>query len=318
MTGGAKAEIVCVTSNPAIDRTMEVPGLRPGSMTRATSSRVAAGGKGVNVARALVALGARARCMGPLGGANGRILADLAAAEALPATWTWCDVETRSCLILVDSAAREATVINEVGPRLSAEDWQRVCSDVLAQTSGASAVCVSGSLPPGVPPEGLAALCRLLLDSGQAPWVDSSGAALVAVLSVPGVRLKINREEAEELLGRRLDGVAACEEAARQFVARGMAAVVLTMGGEGALLAEAEGCWHVAAPPIETVSAVASGDSFLAGLVAAWTSGRDLREALCWGVAAGTANALAAGGARFSRFQFDSVLARVLASPRSR
>jgi len=285
---------------------------------RATASRVAAGGKGVNVARALTALGVRARCMGPLGGASGKILADLAAAEGLPATWTWCDVETRSCLILVDSAARAATVINEAGPRLAARDWKQVCSDVLAGASGASAICISGSLPPGFPPEGLAELCRSLIDSGQRPWVDSSGAALNAVLSVPGVRLKVNREEVEELLGGHLDNVVACEEAARQLLSRGMATVVLTMGGHGAVLAAPEGRWHVAAPPIETSSAVASGDSFLAGLLSAWTSGRALPEALCWGVAAGTANALAAGGARFTRAQFDSVLAQVRPSPRSR
>lgn len=318
MTLGAKAEIVCVTPNPAIDRTLEVPGLRPGATMRATASRTAAGGKGVNVARALSVLGARARCMGPLGGASGRILADLAVAEGLTATWTWCDVETRTCLILVDSAAREATVINEAGPRLAAGDWRQVCSDVLSGVSGASAVCISGSLPPGVPPEGLSELCRSLVDSGHAPWVDTSGAALNAALSVPGLRLKINREEAEELVGGRLDGVVACEDAARQLLARGMATVVVTMGGHGAVLASAEGRWHAAAPPVESASAVASGDSFLAGLLAAWTSGCALPEALCRGVAAGTANALAAGGARFSRAQFDSVLAQVRPSPRSR
>jgi 1-phosphofructokinase family hexose kinase len=317
MTGAAKAEILCVTPNPAIDRTLEVSRLRPGAMMRATSSRVAAGGKGVNVARALAALGSRARCMGPLGGTSGRILADLAAGEDLPATWTWCEAETRSCVILVDSAAREATVINEAGPILVAEDWNRICSDVLARTADASAVCVSGSLPPGIAPEALADLCRSLVDSGKAPWVDSSGPALNAALSVRGIRLKINREEAQELLGRRLDGVAACEEAVQHLLARGMATVVLTMGAEGALLASAEGRWRVAAPAVDTASAVASGDSFLAGLVAAWTSGRNLPEALCWGVAAGTANALATGGARFSRSQFDSVLARVQVSPQS-
>ena len=305
------AEIVCVTPNPAIDRTLEVPGLRPGAVMRVGSSRVVAGGKGVNAARALVALGARARCMGPLGGASGRNLADLAAAEGLPAAWTWCDVETRTCLILVDVTVREATVINETGPRLPAEDWKRVCSDVLAQSAEAPAVCVSGSLPPGLPPDGLADLCRSLVRAGRATWVDSSGPALQAAISVPGVRLKINREETQELLGQRVDSVAACAEAARQLVARGMTSVVLTIGKDGAVLASAEGCWHAAAPSVETASAVASGDSFLAGLVAAWTSGRSLPDALAWGVAAGTANALATGGARFSRAQFDDVLARV-------
>ena len=277
---------------------------------RATSSRVAAGGKGVNVARALAALGAEVLCMGPLGGASGRVLAELAAADGLAAEWTWCQTETRSCLILVDSAARQATVINEAGPRLAAGDWSRVCTDVLARAAGAQAVCVSGSLPPGVSPEALAELCRSLVESGQAPWVDSSGPALAEVLSVRGVRLKINREEAEEVLGRPLDSVAACAGAARELLGRGLTTVVVTLGAEGAVLAAAEGCWHAVPPPIDTASAVASGDSSLAGLVAALSSGRDLSEALRWGVAAGAANALANGGARFSREQFDSVLAQ--------
>lgn len=298
--------ILCVTPNPALDRTLEVPYFRPGAITRATSARVAAGGKGVNVARALSALGVTARCKGPLGGANGRILADLAAAEGLQASWTWCEVETRSCLILIDSAKREATVVNEPGPPLLAADWRRLCTDVLADAAPAAAVCLSGSLPPGVPSERLAELCRSLVESEKTPWVDASGPALAGVLSVRGVRLKINREEAEEVLGAPLEGVAACGAASRQLLGQGPTTVVMTLGAEGAVLASAEGCWHATSPPVDTASAVASGDSFLAGLVAAVTSGRGLPEALCWGVAAGAANALANGGARFSREQFES------------
>jgi 1-phosphofructokinase len=311
MPGEASTGILCVTPNPAIDRTLEVSDLRPGAILRAASSRVVAGGKGVNVARALSALGVEVCCMGPLGGASGRILADLAGAEGLRSAWTWCEIETRSCLILVDPAARQATVINEGGPRLSAPDWKRVCDDVLARAAGAPAVCLSGSVPPGVPADGLAGLCRSLVASGQSPWVDSSGPALSAVLAVSGAQLKINREEAEEALGRPLKGVAACGAAAKQLLGRGPTTVVMTLGAEGAVLAAPEGCWHADAPPVESASAVASGDSFLAGLTAAVASGHDLPEALRWGVAAGTANALAAGGARFSREQFETILARV-------
>jgi len=307
--------VLCLTPNPALDRTLTVPDLRLGTVARAPSARVAAGGKGVNVARALAALGIEALCMGPLGGASGRILADLAAAENLDADWTWCEIETRSCIILVDPAARRTTVINEAGPRLQPGDWNRVTAAVLARAAEARAVCLSGSLPPGVAPDGLAELCRSLVESGQAPWVDSSGAALAAALSVAGLRLKINREEAEELLGRPLRGMAACAEAAQRLLARGPSAVVLTLGDEGAVFAEAEGCWHAASPPLETASAVASGDSFLAGLVAALAAGRDVPEALRWGVAAGAANALAEGGAGFTRAQFDSILAGVRCSP---
>jgi len=303
--------ILCVTPNPALDRTLEVASLRPGAVMRTTSARVAAGGKGVNVARALSVLGAGARCLGPLGGASGRILADLAAAEKLDAIWTWCEIETRTCLIIVDSAARQATVVNEGGPRLSAEDWKRVSSDVLREAAAAATICVSGSLPPGVLPEDLAGLCRSLRDAGHAPWVDSSGPALAALLSIAGLRVKINREEAEEALGRFLEGIEDCAAAARELVARGMATVVLTHGAEGAVLAAPDGCWQATASPIETSSAVASGDCLLAGLVAALSAGHGPPEALSWGVAAGAANAQAGGGARFSRTQFDSLLARV-------
>jgi 1-phosphofructokinase len=312
MSSGA---ILCVTPNPAVDRTLEVSGLLPGAIQRAASGRAAAGGKGVNVARALAALGPKARCLGPLGGANGRLLADLAAAEGLEAKWTWCDVETRSCLILVDAAEHRVTVINEPGPPLSAEDWRRVGADVLALAPEAAAVCVSGSLPPGVASDGLAALCRALVEAGQSPWVDSSGAALAGALSVAGVRLKINREEAEEALGVTLKDAASCAAAARRLVERGMSAAVLTLGADGAVAAAEAGCWHAEAPPVESASAVASGDSFLAGLVAALAAGHALPEALRWGTAAGAANALAGGGARFSREQFDSLLSRVRARP---
>jgi 6-phosphofructokinase 2 len=207
-------------------------------------------------------------------------------------------------------------VINEAGPRLSAEDWARTSRDILARAAGAKTVCLSGSLPAGVPPQSLADLCRALVEAGRRPWVDSSGAALAAVLTVPGVRLKINREEAQEVLGRSLDSVADCASAARRLQQSGPVSVVMTLGEEGALLtdATADACWHAAAPPVETDSAVASGDSFLAGLVAALDAGRDPAEALRWGVAAGTANAVARGGARFSRAQFDSALAGVRSS----
>jgi fructose-1-phosphate kinase PfkB-like protein len=142
-------------------------------------------------------------------------------------------------------------------------------------------------------------------------WVDASGPALEAALAVPGLLLKINRDEAEESLGGPLGDLGACAGAARSLLARGMSAVVLTLGADGALAASADGLWHAAAPAVESASAVASGDSFFAGLLAALGSGRALAEALCWGVAAGAANAQAGGGARFSREQFDALLPSV-------
>src|SRR5689334_9541185 len=103
--------ILCVTPNPALDHTMTVPGLRLGEVARATQSFMAAGGKGLNVARVVTALGDAALCAGFLGGHSGRLLADLAEREGLPAAWTWFVGETRTSTILYDPQGSDATVI---------------------------------------------------------------------------------------------------------------------------------------------------------------------------------------------------------------
>ena len=115
--------ILCVTPNPAVDRTLTVPGIRLGEVSRAARALVAAGGKGLNVARVARAFGAEARCAGFLGGHSGQLVAELAEREGLCGGWTWIDGETRTCLIIVDPQGGEATVINEVGPAITNLDF---------------------------------------------------------------------------------------------------------------------------------------------------------------------------------------------------
>src|SRR5512132_4226494 len=107
--------ILCVTPNVAIDRTLSVSGFAAGGVWRAQAVRAAAGGKGLNVARALLGLGQSMCCAGPLGGRTGRQVAALADAEGLPARWTWIGGETRTSVIVVGDGG-ETTVINEPGP----------------------------------------------------------------------------------------------------------------------------------------------------------------------------------------------------------
>src|SRR5512141_1963084 len=121
--------ILCITPNPAIDRTLLLPKLDLGKVHRAQEVIVVAGGKGLNVARAIQTLGGQPFCMGFAGGHVGRLLADLAQEEGLSASWTWTNAETRTCTILV-SGNRDATVINEPGQPISASDWQQLRQDV--------------------------------------------------------------------------------------------------------------------------------------------------------------------------------------------
>ena len=143
--------IICVTPNVAVDRTYLLPSLRPGQVHRATRTIVVAGGKGLNVARAVKTLGEATLVMGLVGGRSGELVAELAAQEGLPARWTWAAGETRNCAILVSEEGTPATVINDRGAQVSTTEWLQFVHDVAEVAQEASAVCICGSLPPGAP-----------------------------------------------------------------------------------------------------------------------------------------------------------------------
>jgi 1-phosphofructokinase family hexose kinase len=307
--------ILCITPNPAVDRTLIVPQLNPGQVHRATRTLVAAGGKGLNVARASRILGGDPLCMGFLGGHSGRLVAELAGREGLRSAWTWTEAETRTCVIVVDELAGDATVFNENGPLVNAADWAALSAEVRRESASAEIVCLSGSLPPGSPVASLAGLLRELCAAGEQVWVDTSGTALSTALSVAGLNLKVNAYEAGAILNRNVDSVEAAFSAARALQERGANQVVITLGQAGAILVMLEGVWHAQPPTIRVMSSVGSGDSFLAGLVVAAAEKQPPPEALRWAVAAGTANALSAGGGQFSLGDFRSLLAQTSLSP---
>lgn len=304
--------ILCVTPNPAVDRTLIVDRLALGEIHRVRESIVAAGGKGLNVARTLRTLGGEPRCAGFLGGHSGRLLADLAAGEGLPGEWTWIAGETRTCVIVVEPAHRDATVVNELGPAVTSADWQRLADQVVDAASGAAAVCLSGSLPPGSAPADYAALLGRLRDAGRPVWADTSGPALGAVLAVAGVGIKVNGAEAGAILGAPIAGEREALDAARMLRGQTGAPVVLTLGAQGALLASANGCWHAQPPPIQVVSTVGSGDAFLAGLVHALAGGAAEPGALARAAAVGAANACSAGGGRIDLDLVHDLLGRTI------
>ncbi len=307
--------ILFVTPNPAVDRTLVVPQIQLDAVNRALSNRTAAGGKGVNAARAARTLGEDALCAGLVGGAQGALFAELARREGLAAHWTPIGGETRACTIVIDPAAGHNTVINEQGPLITVADWSHFHSDVLRAMVSAAVVCLCGSTPPGTSPNAYPALVAALRDTGLPVWVDVSGAPLAAVQPLTGVHLKINLDEAAALLHRPLTSEEDAISAASALSSAGQRTVVITLGANGAILASQRGRWHAAPPVIQRVNAVGSGDSLLAGLVTALVRGEDESTALAWGTAAGAANAAHMGGGSFTRSQFEAALAGVAIRP---
>lgn len=303
--------ILCLTPNPAIDRTLVLPGFRPGVIYRA-SSTVVAGGKGLNVARATSRLGGRPRCGGFLGGHSGSLLAELAQQEGLPGTWTRIQGETRTCVILVDPGTGESTVINEPGPTVQAKDWDQFQTDVVPLAGEASCICLSGSLPPGSPDGVLTRLVQALPNSAAPIWIDSSGRGLQEALAANRAGIKVNGEEAGAVLGMQVENARQAIQAASRLRSLGARAVVLTIGREGAILMDEKGrSWLSQPPEVRAVNTVGSGDAFLAGLAVAIENGVSAAEALRSATAAGTANVIASGGGHLSYADYERLLAAV-------
>ncbi len=300
--------IVCVSPNPALDRSVAVEHFTPGQVFRAQSTLEAAGGKGINVVRAISILGGDGLGMGFLGGNTGKRIVSLCDSEGLKGSWTWIDGETRTCTIVADVATGVATVINESGPLVSQADWLRLHEDVLRESQSSDMICFSGSLPPGSSTDWYVSLIADVTRQGKPLWVDTSGSSLRAVIGLPAIGIKVNGEEAGAILNRVVDDPASALGAAAEIQRGGPDRVVITLGAKGAIMLTPEGRWYAHPPVIKVLDAVGSGDSFLAGLAYGLTSGQDGARSLQYAVAAGAANATTIGGGSFPRETFQQLL----------
>ncbi len=298
--------ILCVTPNPAIDRTLQVDALRVGEVHRAAHVLSTAGGKGINVARTVRTLGGEPFCLGLVGGHTGDLLADLVKQEGLSAHWTRMRGETRTCVI-VTQPAHDATLINEPGVDVSAEECAAFIVDVKTYAAQAELICISGSLPPAFPLSLFESLLKSLVARGKPVWVDTSKQALKTALGVRGLNIKVNASELGEALGVEIVSAEQVCDAAKGLLEAGMPQVAITLGKDGAIWVSSEGGWGASSPKIQPVSSIGSGDAFLGGLVTALTSGLSPERALCQAVAAGAANALTFGGGMFLREDFESI-----------
>jgi len=303
-----RKKIICVTPNAALDRTMVVPDFAIGHISRIESALAVAGGKGLNVARAVRVLGGQPLAMGLLGGHTGRTVAALVADDGYEAEWTLFEGETRTCSIIAN-AEGVSTVINESG-LIAPKDWAALSEDICraAARDDVIAVCLCGSLPRGAPDHAPGGLIERLNRLDPPVWVDSSGTALQNAIAAKPFAIKVNRDEIAAALGERLRTTREAIAAARRLSADGIRAVVLTLGAEGALLVK-DDLGALATPPaIRTIDPIASGDCLLAGMVTALAEGASFVEALRRGVAAGAVNALYVGGAQFPHSHFLDIL----------
>lgn len=303
--------ILTLTANPTLDRTLEFASFTAGDVLRPTSTLVTAGGKGINTARTVHTLGGETLCTGFLGGSSGQTVAAMVTADGITSDWTLVEGSTRLCTILVDASIEQTTVINESGPGINADDWQRLHDTVMKHTSAQTTVCVCGSLPPGASLDNFRSLVDEMKAVAPRLWIDTSGAALDAAFDMQDVCIKVNTDEAGAVLNQAIEGPLAAANAADMLRTTGKPLVVLTMGAEGAVIATESGRWYAKPPTISVKSPLGSGDAFLGGLALGLSQGQSAADALRMGSAAGAANAMYYGGGRFDLAVYEQLLAQI-------
>ncbi|MEV6862863.1 1-phosphofructokinase [Streptosporangium subroseum] len=278
--------IVTLTLNPSLDRTIEIGSLTRGAVIRAAAAHLDPGGKGVNVSRALLANQVRSRAVVPFGGDEGRRLVSLLQAEGIDMITVPVAGPTRSNVTLAEPDGT-VTKINEPGTALSAEELDTVAEAVLSAATSADWVVASGSLPPGVPLDVYAGLCRRFSGAGINVAIDTSGPALLAAVAETPALVKPNREELSETTGMTIVSLGDAIEAAEILRARGASTVLASLGADGAVLLQDDQIWYGEGPVAEPRSTVGAGDAMLAGFLAAGARGEAaLVEALAWATAA--------------------------------
>jgi 1-phosphofructokinase len=297
--------ILTVTPNPSLDRTVELPApLRRGAVQGASGARQDAGGKGVNVARVLHASGVGTLAVLP-GDPGDPLLAELAASgvphEAVP-----LGAPIRSNVTITEPDGT-TTKINAPGAPLTPDLVDAVVDLVVRRGRDASWVALAGSLPPGAAPDvyaGIVRRVRAALGAGAPRFaVDTSGPALAGSTAhddaLPDL-IKPNGEELAELVGTG-DGEALEADpdlvatTAAALVARGVGAVLTTLGAGGAVLTVPTGSWHAVHAPVTVRSTVGAGDSSLAGYLLAHERGDAPQDCLRQAVASGSAAAALPG-----------------------
>jgi 1-phosphofructokinase family hexose kinase len=282
--------IITVTLNAAIDKSLSVPNFRLGRRHRTVEQRTIAGGKGVNIARTLKALGQPVIATGFAGGATGTHIVEQLTEESILNDFVRIREESRTNTSVLDPTNGQQTEINERGPSVSEREVELFRDKLLYLARGAAIVVFAGSLPPGVEPDIYASLIGELEGMDVTTVIDTDGDPLRhAVRAEPDV-VSPNMLEAEELVGHEFAG-----EAERSLVVREIAA----LGAREAIMTLPDGCFaqvlidgqprlkRARIEPREPIAKSGSGDAFLAGYLAARYEGRAPDQCLRFGVACG-------------------------------
>ncbi|MFF9770560.1 1-phosphofructokinase family hexose kinase [Streptomyces sp. NPDC014636] len=305
--------ILTVTLNTALDITYRVRSLRAHTTHRVSEVVERPGGKGVNVARVLAALGHEVTVTGYAGGATGEVVRErLSAVPGVTDALVSVAGATRRTIAVADVLSGDTTQLNEPGPQIAPAEWGAFLDRYEELVAGASAVALCGSLPPGVPVGAYGNLIRTARSAHVPVLLDTSGEPLRRGVAARPDIIKPNSDELAELTGSH-EPLRATQDARR----RGAHAVVASLGADGLLAVTPEGRWRATPPARVHGNPTGAGDSAVAGLLAGLVEHLPWPDRLTRAVALSAATVRTTAAGEFDRSAYEELLDRVSVSGES-
>ena len=288
--------IITLNMNPAVDKSTVTEHVIAERKLYCGPSNYEPGGGGVNVSRAIKKLGGESLLVYPAGGMSGKMLNELLEQERVEQLPVSIKGITRENLIVLEEATGRQFRFGMQGPKLEREEWEQCLQKLSTADHTPDYLVASGSLPLGVPSDFYARVARIGKEIGAKVIIDASGNALARALQEGVYLIKPNVREFRALAGNDIKEEFQISDAAQRMVKAGQCKVIIiSLGAAGALLVSEDSVEHMVPPTVPIISKVGAGDSMVAGIVLSLSRRKKLREAVLYGIAAGSAAVMTPG-----------------------
>ncbi|WP_417572931.1 1-phosphofructokinase family hexose kinase [Paratractidigestivibacter faecalis] len=299
--------IATVTLNASIDKAYQLAcPLVDGTVMRVATCIDNAGGKGMNAARAVATCGENVLATGFVGGNNGNLLCELLDAGGIAHDFVHVAAETRCCVNVLDPNG-VSTEFLEPGRPVTEQDMDAMTAKIAEVAQRADVVTFNGSAPAGVEKDVYVDLIARVREAGKPCILDTSGELLMRGIEALPTMVKPNTDEIGQILGRSVSSLDEVIAAARELHEHGIAQVVVSLGGDGAVMACDEGVFRGLAPKIDVVNPVGAGDTMVGAFACAMSRGLGCADQLAYAMSCASANCMSA-----STGHFDMAVAREL------
>lgn len=308
---GGTVVIYTVTMNPALDKTVEIPGFSVDQVNRIQSVRMDPGGKGINVSKVIQKLGGQSIALGILGGNTGKKIEEAIMKIGIASEFTFVPGETRTNLKIVDREKGTNTDLNEPGLQVNPQIADEILTSLEKKIQSGDIVVISGSIPQGITPACYETWTRRLKMVGAKVFIDADGPLLAQAVHAAPYLIKPNADELARLAGRPMDTQMDLLAMIEQLLKEGIEMVVVSQGSQGAIYATRNMIIQAEGLKVPVGSTVGAGDSMVAAMAFACEKRMGLEETIRLSMATGAANVMCSGSQAAEYADIERLLGQV-------